>query len=377
VTAPAATGKAGRLTISPAPRVDGKRSAHVAARIVDDVTAMGWPVGAVVGSEAQLLERYDVSRAVFREAVRLVEHQQVARMRRGPGGGLVVTEPTADAVAEAFVVYLRRVRAGYDEVSAARMVLEDISCALASSRVGAHDAAPLQDATTDGVAFHRTVAGLSRNPAVELFVDVVGGAARLYSRDGSRAATAQTVRAHALIADAIVGGAVHLAQSRMRRHLRTEADDVRCRRATRQLLPDDAVLTEVGDDKRAQAVARDIVQVIDAKHLGPGELLGSERALMERAGVSRGVLREAVRLLEHHHVVRMRRGPGGGLFVVEPSAAAIVDSAAIYLAWRGARRADLAELRVGVAAARHERNRVLDVVSLVLARLSAAPPAAT
>jgi DNA-binding FadR family transcriptional regulator len=375
--APVATGKAGRLTISTASRVDGKRSAHVAARIVDDVTAMGWPVGAVVGSEAELLARYDVSRAVFREAVRLVEHQQVARMRRGPGGGLLVAEPTADAVAEAFVVYLRRVRARLDEVLAARLVLEDISCAFAVARARAHDASSLHDTETDGVAFHRTVAGLSRNPAVELFVDVVGGAARLYSRDGHRAATARTARAHALIAEAIVGGDAHLAQSRMRRHLRTEADDLRCRRATRHLLPDDVVLTEVDDDKRAQAVARDIVQWIDAKHLRPGELLGSERALMERAGVSRGVLREAVRLLEHHHVVRMRRGPGGGLFVVEPSAAAIVDSAAIYLAWRGARRADLAELRDGIAGARHEPNRVLDVVSLVLARLSGAPPAAT
>jgi len=30
-----------------------------------DVIARGWPVGELLGSEAELLERYQVSRAVF------------------------------------------------------------------------------------------------------------------------------------------------------------------------------------------------------------------------------------------------------------------------------------------------------------------------
>jgi DNA-binding FadR family transcriptional regulator len=63
------------------------------------------------------------------------------------------------------------------------------------------------------------------------------------------------------------------------------------------------------------------------------------------------VLREAVRLLEHHQIARMRRGPGGGLFVFEPSASAVTDVAAIYLARRGMRLADLAELRTGLETA--------------------------
>ena len=74
-----------------------KLAATVAAQILADVMAEDWPVGEVFGSEAELLEQYGVSRAVFREAVRLVEHQQVATMRRGPGGGLVVIEPSAAA----------------------------------------------------------------------------------------------------------------------------------------------------------------------------------------------------------------------------------------------------------------------------------------
>src|SRR5947209_2229098 len=127
----------------------GKLAAVVASRIVDDVFARRWPVGEVIGSEAELLERYNVSRAVFREAVRLVEHQHVARMRRGPGGGLVVTEPDAQAVIDASVMYLLRVGARLDEVFEARMVLEDIVSELAAKRVDEADLARLRQLVDD------------------------------------------------------------------------------------------------------------------------------------------------------------------------------------------------------------------------------------
>jgi DNA-binding FadR family transcriptional regulator len=56
-------------------------------------------------------------------------------------------------------------------------------------------------------------------------------------------------------------------------------------------------------------------------------------------------------LLEHHQIARMRRGPGGGLFVMAPSANAVIEVAAIYLARRGMKLAELAELRTGVEVA--------------------------
>ena len=125
------TPTADRVVARPGADTKAKRAAKVADRIVEDVTCLGWPVGEVLGSEAELLERYRVSRAVFREAVRLVEHQQVARTRRGPGGGLVITEPTVGAVTDAVVLYLHRVEARLDEIFEARIVLEEIACGLA------------------------------------------------------------------------------------------------------------------------------------------------------------------------------------------------------------------------------------------------------
>src|SRR5580692_12021368 len=143
------TSTAGREMPRPGSESNAKRAAKVADRMIEDVMALGWPVGQVLGSEADLLERYQVSRAVFREAVRLLEHQQVARTRRGPGGGLVITEPTIGAVTEAVVLYLHRVDARLDEIFEARIILEEIACQLAAERTDEADLAALRRFTTE------------------------------------------------------------------------------------------------------------------------------------------------------------------------------------------------------------------------------------
>jgi len=347
----------------PADAPKAKRASKVADQIIKDVIAGGWQVGQILGSEAELLARYQVSRAVFREAVRLVEHQQVARTRRGPGGGLVVTEPTVDAVIDAVVLYLYRAEARLDELFEARLVLEDIATGLAPGRLEEQDLATLrafaEDArpspAADPRALHNQVAAMSRNPAVELFVDVLTRVAMLYSsgwQEFGPSVGAETKHAHARIAQAVMSGDASTAQQRMRRHLEAEADYLRQRRSTRQLMPGSAVvLSQSGNGKRAEAVARQITQQVVDDGLQPGQLVGTEPELIAREGVSRAVFREAVRLLEHHQIARMRRGPGGGLFVFEPSAAAVSDVAAIYLARRGMRLSDLAEVRTGVEVA--------------------------
>jgi DNA-binding FadR family transcriptional regulator len=347
----------------PGVRPSSKRAARVADRIVGDVIAKGWPVGELLGSEAGLLERYQVSRAVFREAVRLLEHQQVARTRRGPGGGLVITEPTVDAVIDAVVFYLYRVEAPLDELFEARIVLEEIASDLAPGRLDEQNLTRLRafveardvPVGPDPRELHALIASISRNPALELFVEVLNRVAMLYSsgwQSFGRAIGAETAHAHARIAEAVIDAETGLARHCMRKHLEAEAEYLRRRRSTRQLLPDSVVAGGQSDHgKRAEAVARRITQAVVADGLQPGQLVGTEPELIERERVSRAVLREAVRLLEHHQIARMRRGPGGGLFVFEPSVGAVTDIAAIYLARRGMRLADLAELRTGVEVA--------------------------
>jgi DNA-binding FadR family transcriptional regulator len=73
--------------------------------------------------------------------------------------------------------------------------------------------------------------------------------------------------------------------------------------------------------------------------------LGSEAELLQRYGTGRGTLREAVRLLEHHAAVEMRRGPGGGLIVRAPDGESVIHAVALHLTYRGIRAADLFEAR--------------------------------
>ena len=344
----------------PRPGADSnaKRAAKVADLIIEDVMALGWPVGEVLGSETDLLERYQVSRAVFREAVRLVEHQQVARTRRGPGGGLVITEPTVGAVIDAVVLYLHRVDARLDEIFEARIILEEIACQLASERTDEDDLAELRqfaenkpiEPGSDPRGLHALVAAISRNAGLELFVDVFNRVAQLYSPDWQRLGTTiekETRQAlFAMVAEVLMAGDAGLARNRMRKHLEAEADFFRRRRSTRQLLPDSVVLAQSAQGKGAETVARNITQAIVVGGLQPGDLVGTEPELIEREGVSRAPLREAVRLLEHHQIARMRRGPGGGLFVMAPTTeCGRTEMAAIYLARRGMQLGELAELR--------------------------------
>ena len=110
-----------------------KLASVVAARLEDEIVARGWPVGEVMGSETELLDRFGVSRAVLREAVRIVEHTGAARMRRGPGGGLVVTEPNRGAVVDGMGVWFSYTGATIEELIEARRPLLLAACRLAAA----------------------------------------------------------------------------------------------------------------------------------------------------------------------------------------------------------------------------------------------------
>ena len=347
-----------------------KLAAVVADRIVGDIADRGWPVGEVIGSEAELLTRYRVSRAVFREAVRLVEHQQVAYMRRGPGGGLVVAEPEVSSVADAVCIYLFYVGAGIDEVLEARLALEASAAELAAARHDASQVDALQSLTaqeqagtvTDHRELHALVGSISGNRALEVFVQLLNRVMTLFLSRGAHIATKtlhESAVAHQAIADAIVASDTGLARHRMTVHLMAEADYLRARRSAKR--PDlAAVVTR--SDKRGEETAHQILIDVASAGWPVGELLGSEADLMARYEISRAVLREAVRVLEHHQVARMRRGPGGGLFVTAPGVEATTQAVALQVERHGISPPHLFEVRGAVEMA---------VLDRVLAELDA------
>ena len=65
----------------------------------------------------------------------------------------------------------------------------------------------------------------------------------------------------------------------------------------------------------SEQIAFEIRRYIAQHGLRPDDRLGTETELASEFGVSRPTLREALRLLASSHLVRVSRGPGGGVFV--------------------------------------------------------------
>lgn len=352
-----------------APRVDSRRAklaGRAAEQIVADVVELGWPVGQVLGSESELLARYGVSRAVLREAIRLVEHQRVARMRRGTGGGLVIDEPDVDAVIGPAVIYLLRVGATLDEIFDTRILLEELVAEIASQRVSEADIAIIRDTLERESAgtisnfrlLHTQLAELTANPILELFVETFTRVANFHFNDADALPAdfdREVTRAHDGIARAILTNNPGLARERMQRHLRAEADFIRRQPATVQHLDPAVALAGTLGDKRGEALARQIFTEIVRAGAQPGAFIGSEATLMSTHQASRAVVREAIRILEYHQIAVTRRGPGGGLFVTQPDTSALVDIMAIYLRRRGVTTRHIGELRTGLELAVVER----------------------
>lgn len=325
-----------------------KLAAQVARRIESDIIEAGWPVGELFGSETELRTRYRVSRAVLREAVRIVEHHGVAHMRRGPAGGLIVRAPDAAPSARALVIYLGQVRTTIPDVVHARLLLEPLAAAMAARSITEEGIAALragyareaaQPAMEIQDGLHAMLGELSGNAAVALFVQVLTLLTRHYAsahepgEQEMRQARADSARAHRAIVEATIAGDVALAEHRVAGHLRALGRWL----GTGSHPPADGTIAEPDTvaQKLAEIVADRIRVDIARAGLAEGELAGSEQDLLVRYGVSRAVLREAVRLLEYHSVAGMRRGPGGGLIVNRPDPSASVEAIALYLEYQG------------------------------------------
>jgi DNA-binding FadR family transcriptional regulator len=359
--------------LSPVPGArDPKLAERIAAAIEADVLRGGWPVGKVIGSEDQLAGRYGVGRAVIREAIRLAEHRQVVRMRRGRGGGLAVVEPDASAVTESLAIFLEYARADIDDLIEARAVLEAYSAAAAAhAHLGEDRLHALREAARrpqgrpagDGEPglVHQLVADATGNAALSLFIQVIGslsdrlGTWTAAADSGARSSPA-VQRRHAAIIAAIAAGDGALAREQML------ADMAAVRKTSRRLRTDpglaesDTVAGPVPTAGKAPPRPADLVAARirrDILDLGwpVGESLGFEADLLERYGIGRAQFREAVRILENHSVVRMQRGAAGGMLVAAPDGRAVVRVVSLYLTYKGMNSAHIRDLREELEAA--------------------------
>lgn len=68
---------------------------------------------------------------------------------------------------------------------------------------------------------------------------------------------------------------------------------------------------------RPQTIADTLKDWILERGLSPGDRLPQEAQLITELGVSKGTMREALKVLETQGLIRTRTGPGGGAFITE------------------------------------------------------------
>lgn len=336
--------------------------ASILARDIEaDIVRRGWAVGESLGSEPALQQRFGVSRSVLREAVRLVEHHQVARMRRGPNGGLYICEPDAGPATRAVVIYLEHLGTTLGDLLNARLVLEPLAASLAAERIDEAGIARLravlhaEEGWKPGLPaprdeFHIALAEQSKNPVLQLFINVLMRLTTRYALQSRTDSPTEAIEAvdhlhahHAEIVAAVTAGDSARAKTLSERHVEAVTAWLQQHqtgskgRARKRRRPD----FEAPRGKLAEMLAATIGDDIAASGRPVGAVFGTETALLERYRVSRSVLREAVRLLEYHSIARMRRGPGGGLVIDQPAAQASIDTIALYLQYRDPSREDL------------------------------------
>lgn len=104
----------------------------------------------------------------------------------------------------------------------------------------------------------------------------------------------------------------------------------------------------VKQNKAYQDVVEQIQEAIMEGSLKSGSLLPAERELKEQFGISRGTLREALRVLEQKGLIEIRTGVAGGSVIREVNSENLSDNLGLLIRNRAVSLRDLAEFREGM-----------------------------
>jgi len=96
---------------------------------------------------------------------------------------------------------------------------------------------------------------------------------------------------------------------------------------------------------RPSAVSEAIKSMIRDHAMQPGERLPQEPDLIGAFGVSKGTIREALKMLETQGLIQMRTGPGGGAFITDIPAARARALVANYFFFKGLSISDIYDMR--------------------------------
>jgi DNA-binding FadR family transcriptional regulator len=173
-----------------------KRGHSVALKMSHDIFSSQLPEGTRLGSEPELMQKYDVSRAAFREAIRRLEEHSIVCTRRGSGGGLTVGNPDPASTTESILTFIDVMRLEAGCLKDIRDVLEVESIRLAVARWRDRDKNDIESAIAASrtcrkkseilekmVAVNRAICNASNNKTLALLTQItLTGMSRSYQK---------------------------------------------------------------------------------------------------------------------------------------------------------------------------------------------------
>lgn len=186
-------------------------------------------------NEAELADRFRVSRLAVREALRVLELQGLVRVEHGFRGGAFVNEVASTPVSQALETMLRLEHIDRAEIYTARCYLEPGVAALAAQGLDQQTTDLIEanlaecaqrlgsgrSAFTKNLEFHRLVAGACGNPILTLMTDAVLELLGVVERrkPSEAAVNREACRAHTAIFGALRAGDSDRAKAAMQVHL--------------------------------------------------------------------------------------------------------------------------------------------------------------
>ena len=337
-----------------------KLAYRLAQQIAKDILEQGLEEGTPIGKEPDLLKKYQVSRDSFREAVRILEWQGIAKSLRGASGGLQVGSPASEAISNLLRDYLQLVDTPIKHLIEASRALNALTVKILTSTMDREGSEKLLKLTAERKVLHgsqkkeqialwnvfKEMGRLTNNPALALFLapinEVLTSIAqniRVTDKDSFIIEGQKGWRNIHKCIEAIIAGDdataitymnYYLDQVEQYTTLRTNESSTPNRTQRKPTYP--SWLKET-NNKMAQSFMYQLHHDIHSKKLQPGDRIGLEADLTLKYGISRSIFREAVRMLEMIGLVEHRKGRVGGLVVAKPDSSGIVPTIAIFLGY--------------------------------------------
>lgn len=237
--ADAATPTRAGITLSPVevPKASDVLAGQLRERILTGELAEGESLP----PERELVKQTQMSRATVREALRILEVQNLVRVKAGRAGGTFVQRPTTKSMASSVTMLIRGRRIKLVDLMETREALEPFCAELAARNRNAADLAEL-DRANDAIAdpeadlerflqanldWHVGVALASHNELLTGFMMALSQAIYVGTQNEAFVDTevrAVTARAHRGITESIRNRDAEAASRRMRRHVHGYAD---------------------------------------------------------------------------------------------------------------------------------------------------------